>query len=248
MPLYRILEHFEAAAGRCRTPADLLALTEAAAREVGFERLAIMHGLWFRAPQSRLIRLDNYGAYADHFIERRYYIDDPVPLAGQRTGTTFTWDQLPRLIPWRKRHGEIMDDAGRHGLRGGMTVPVNVVGEPPGTCSFATANGALPSRWHQRVMTLIGFGAFREARRLWGFPRPVLSCPQLSPRKLEILRLAAMGKTDPEIAIILGLARTTIETYMRQLRQGFDVYTRTQLCIVALRFGVLAFEDAMSGF
>ena len=72
--------------------------------------------------------------------------------------------------------------------------------------------------------------------------------PVLSNRKLEILRFAAIGKTDPEIALILGLSRLTIETYMAQLRQAFDVYTRTQLCVTALRLGLIAFDDAISGF
>jgi len=248
MPLHRVIEQYDGAAVRCRTAADLLEITIAAARELGFDRVALVHGLWFRQPGPGLIKLDNYGSYGERFEERGYYRDDPVHLAGQRTNAPFAWDDLRRVIPWRDRHGEIMRDAELHGLRRGLSVPSNVLGEPPGVCSFATSASVLPSRWHRRAICLIGTTAFREARRLWGFSKTAATCPTVSPRKLEILRLAAMGKTDPEIAIILGLSASTVETYMRQLRQTFDVYSRTQLCIAAFRLGLLAFEDAMSGF
>jgi hypothetical protein len=56
---------------------QLFTLTEAAIRELGFDRLALVHGLWFRRPSPALIRLDNFGEYADLFIERRLYEDDP---------------------------------------------------------------------------------------------------------------------------------------------------------------------------
>lgn len=69
--------------------------------------------------------------------------------------------------------------------------------------------------------------------------------PSLSPRKLEILQCVAIGKSDPEIAMIYGLSRTTIETYMGQLRRAFGVGTRTQLCVTALRLGLVAFDDVI---
>ena len=40
------------------------------------------------------------------------------------------------------------------------------------------------------------------------------------------------------------VTRAIIETYIRQLRATFEVYTRTQVCVAALRFGLVAFDDA----
>jgi DNA-binding CsgD family transcriptional regulator len=246
--LARLIEDFEEECGVCATPGELFDLTEAAARDLGFDRLAMVHSLWFRCPEKRLIRLDNFGEFADLFITRKYYQYDPALLACQRINTAFTWTQMCKLIRFDRRHEVVLREAGRHGLCIGMSLPVSVVGEPPGCVSFATRNAALPSRWRCRAAALIGASAFREARRLHGYPGRAMQFPHLSPRKLEILQLAALGKTDPEISIILGLARSTIETYMTQLRQTFDVYSRTQLCVAALRFGLIAFDDAISGF
>lgn len=69
--LYRLVEEFGRRAQACAASDDLFALTEAAVREIRFQRVALVHGLWFRRPSRRLIRLDNFGEWADIFIERR---------------------------------------------------------------------------------------------------------------------------------------------------------------------------------
>lgn len=248
MPIHRIVEQFCMASARCTDVRDLFSNTEAAVRELGFDRLALVHGLWFRRPSHRLIRIDNFGDFADLFVDRHYYRDDPALFACQRINTAFAWSDMCRLIPFTPRREAIMVEADRHGLRTGLTLPVSVTGEPPGCCSFVTSRSILPSRWHCRAAALIGAEAFREARRLHGWPEQSSRLPQLSPRKLEILQLAATGKTDLEIAMILSLKRSTVETYMAQLRLAFDVYSRAQLCVCAVRFGLVAFDDAMAGF
>lgn len=246
MSLHRLVEQYSIACQMCRKAAELFTLTEAAIRELGFDRLALVHGLWFRRPSPALIRLDNFGEYADLFIERRLYEDDPALLACHRTNTAFRWTDIPGLIEIEPRHQAVFEEAHRHGLICGLTLPVGVTGEPPGCCSFATSKTELPSVWKCRAAAFIGAEAFREARRLHSLPMRKRRIPRLSPRKLEVVRLAAIGKSDREIAMILKLKSSTIETYMAQLRQAFDVYSRTQVCLTAAQLGLIGFEDAMS--
>ena len=246
--LHRIVEFYSDHCRRCRTQRDLFNLTDGAIRELGFDRWAMVQGLWFRRPSTRLIRMDTFNEFADIFIEREYYRDDPALLACQRIDKPFLWTQIRDLIPFMRRQEMILREASRHSLCVGLTVPLGVTGEPPGCFSFVTSKPELPSRWHQRAAALIAADAFHEARRLHGFPARATTGPQLSKRKLEILELAAIGKTDREIGMILGIKQSSVETYMYQMRQAFDVYSRTQLCNNALRLGMLAFEDAISGF
>jgi len=205
-------------------------------------------GYGFAAPHRRLIRIDNFGEWADIFIERGYYRDDPALLACQRTNTAFPWTDLRELIPCTGRQQLILAEAARHGLCTGFTLPVGVIGEPPGCCSFTSDTAELPSRWRCRAAALIGAEAFRAARRLHGYPLCARRTPHLTPRKLDVLQLTALGKTDFEIALILGLKPSTVETYQTQLREAFGVYSRSQLTAQALRFGLVAYEDAISGF
>jgi DNA-binding CsgD family transcriptional regulator len=245
MDLHHLIERFSASSKRCETEAELFSLAEAAARELGFEKLAIVHGLSFRWPGRRLIRMDNFGEWADLFIEQKYYLDDPVLLTCQRTNIAFPWQEMQGLIPFTKRHERVIREAARHGLRNGFTLPVGVIGEPPGCCSFVTGKARLPSRARRRAASLIGAEAFCQARRLSGYPARARYPPRLSRRKLECLRYLALGKTDGEIAIILGLSHATIRTYMTLLRRDFDVVSRAQLAVAALRFGFIGFDDAI---
>jgi len=245
MSLHRIVEFYSDHCVRCRTAGELFNLTDAAIREIGFDRWAMVHALWFRRPNKRLIRMDTFGEFADIFIERKYYRHDPALLACRRINNAFPWSHIRRLIAFGRQQQIIMREAHHHNLRMGLTMPVGVAGEPPGCMSFVTSKPQLPSRWHCRAAELIGGDAFREARRLHGFPGRARKVPDLSPRKLEILELAAQGKTDPEIAIILGIGEPTVRTHMTDLRHIFDVYCRTQLANAALQFGLVTFDDAL---
>src|SRR3546814_11837918 len=89
MSLHRLVESFSIACVKCREPTELLALSEAVVRELGFDRLALVHGLWLRRSSPNLIRLDNFREYANIFIERRHYEHDPALLDRQPTNSDF---------------------------------------------------------------------------------------------------------------------------------------------------------------
>lgn len=245
MGLHRLIETFGERARNCATPAELFALAEAAARELGFTRLALVHGLSFRCPGRNLIRMDNFGEWGELFVARRYYLDDPALLTCQRTNTAFPWSMMRDLIPFTERQERVVREARRHGLGNGYTLPIGVIGEPMGCCSFVSGRSKLPSRERCRAASLLGAEAFCQARRLHGFPARASSLPRLSRRKLECLRYLAIGKTDGDIAAILGLSQPTVRTYMTMLRRDFDVVSRAQLVAAALRFGFIGFDDAI---
>lgn len=62
---------------------------------------------------------------------------------------------------------------------------------------------------------------------------------QLSRREVECLRWAAAGKTNDEIAIILGLKRTTIRFHIRTAAQKLDAVNRDQALFKAAQLGFL---------
>src|SRR5688572_15717755 len=116
MSLHRVVDQFEALSVRCRHRAELFAQTEAAAGEIGFPKLALVHRLWFYEPGHQFIRMDNFDEWADIFIHRRYYLECPILLSCQRTNSAFGWPEVPRLLPaLGVRQQIILDEASRHG-------------------------------------------------------------------------------------------------------------------------------------
>ncbi|HEY1769160.1 MAG TPA: helix-turn-helix transcriptional regulator [Chthoniobacterales bacterium] len=61
----------------------------------------------------------------------------------------------------------------------------------------------------------------------------------LTLRETEIVKWIAEGKTNFEIAIILGISRATVKTHVEHVLQKLDVTTRTAAAVCAVREGVL---------
>ena len=236
---------FEEQASKCASPDDLRLLLEAATRELGFEYFALLHHRFVASESGRFIRIDNYpGGWAEELLTRHDIAADPVHLASLRTNAGFGWDELGELMPLSPSQRAILERSRHHGLGSGFTVPANVPGEPSGSCSFAVRRGrSLPERRLQ-CAELIGVHAFRAARRIYGLAAAG-GIPRLSRRERQCLRLVAAGKTDWEIAQILGISVETARQYVKRARAAYDVVSRAQLVACGLRDALVSFDEAI---
>jgi DNA-binding CsgD family transcriptional regulator len=71
-------------------------------------------------------------------------------------------------------------------------------------------------------------------------PRTANSACHLSPRELTVLRWMKEGKTNWEIAHILGLSERTIRFHVGSIFEKLDVTSRTQAVARALGVGLIA--------
>lgn len=55
--------------------------------------------------------------------------------------------------------------------------------------------------------------------------------PELTRRQLQIIRLAAEGKRNWEIAEALGLSIESVKTYIARIREKLGLATKTELAI-----------------
>ena len=241
----RLSDRFADAAEACGDLPQLAALLGDAVPELGFHHFALVEHSGLTTTAAGLVRLDNYPAsWTEEIVARGYAADDPVHLASRRANIGFCWRDLPGLVRLERRHRTILSRSRLHGLGGGFTVPANVPGEPGASCSFAVRNGFdLPAK-RLRCAELVGAHALRAARRL----RPAgerRRRPHLSRRELQCLRLVALGKTDWEIATILGVSPHTARQYVKSARLAYDAVSRTQLVVYGLRDCWIHFEDAI---
>jgi len=63
--------------------------------------------------------------------------------------------------------------------------------------------------------------------------------PQLSPRELEVLRLVAAGRSNPEIARSLFIGEATVKTHLLHVFEKLEVNDRTRAATRAMELGVL---------
>ena len=241
----RLTDLFEEQASRCSSLADLRLLLEEVTSELGFHYFALLHHRCVASRSDHLIRLDNYpGAWAEELLTRHDVAADPVHLASLRTNAGFGWDELGELLPLNSSQRRILERSRHHGLGPGYTVPANVPGEPSGSCSFAVERGRSLPAGRLMCAELIGVHAFRAARRIHGLGEAGAR-PRLSRRERECLRLVAAGKTDWEIAQILGISVETAHQYVKRARAAYDVVSRAQLVACGLRDALVSFDEAI---
>lgn len=222
---------------RCvETKTELQCLMEGISSELGFRHFALIHHDDLRTERPGIININNYPAvWADHFISQRLYIEDPVVHACLRTNAGFFWSELPALIRLNDRHRTILERAAKEGLSEGVTIPACVRGERMGSFSLTCPRSSLQFGRSMMLAQLIGAFAFAAARRL--VSGNVLDIPlksRLTPRQRECIILVGQGKSDWEIATILGLSRVTVKHYLDDARRIYDVPSRTQLVICAI--------------
>ena len=63
---------------------------------------------------------------------------------------------------------------------------------------------------------------------------------QLTPREIEILRPLAEGKTNKEIAALLGITVRTVETHRAKIMLKLGLRSLAELIHYALRHGIVS--------
>ena len=149
------------------------------------------------------------------------------------------------MIHLTPRDRMVLEQAGSNGIGDGFTVPAHVPGESNGSCSFATRTGHPVLEEHLPIAHLVGAFAFEAARRLWRMRAPATFVAQLTDRQRDCVVWAARGKSDWEIAQILGISHETVIQHLKQARGRYGVTKRTMLAVSALFDGTISFIDVL---
>jgi len=249
MPFF-IAEQFTNSLKNCNSNDELAYVIAGAGAEIGLPTFALVQTMVFRriersagsAAPIRLIRIENYpDGWAERFTSDRIYVDDPVFQSALRTSNSFSWDEVWHFVERRERYQRIFEEAGRLGLKQGYTTPYNVPFEPPGSCTFATSSSDPIQRWRQVAAQLISGAAIEAARRINGWTARATNSaePQLSAFDRKVLYWIAEGKTNHDIAGILGISRSRVKGHVERTLAKLNSYDRTRAAVVASRAGMV---------
>ncbi|MCC4252488.1 autoinducer binding domain-containing protein [Sphingobium naphthae] len=246
--LWRLLDQIAAA----RDENALMAALETAAHFLGFTQFALGHHVDFGRQAERAIRITNYRReWIEEVVGRSYFRVDPVHEASVRCAGAFSWTQIPSLIKLTPVQLQIMSSAKSHGLLAGVTVPAHIPGEYRGTCSFGGSEQACMKRVLPFAQVL-GTFAFEAARRMMklrtGDGGDGGGVPRLTERQTDVLIELGRGKSDAEIALNLGIAKSTAHEHVEAVRAAYGGAQRTYLIGRALFDGQLSYVDIMNSY
>lgn len=229
------------------TPHALMQAVEEITAAMGFRYFALVHHIDLLNPGSTIVRLVSYPRdWVDAFEEGRLYAADPIHRASHTTTVGFAWSKVATLITLNPRDHAVLAAARTAGLGDGFTIPAHIPGEANGSCSFAMRNGEELEEAQLPLVQLVGSFAFEAARKIARSGiAPIPPAPQLTDRQTECVALVARGKTDWEIARILGVGVETVTQHVKDARDRYGVTKRTMLAIRALFDGAISFTDIL---
>ncbi|WP_298670746.1 autoinducer binding domain-containing protein [uncultured Sphingomonas sp.] len=224
--------------------ADLVALLQSAALELGYDCFALVQHVDLSGSLENVVALCTYrGDWMERFISRGYHRFDPVVTTSHRYGAPFGWDSIPSLIPVTKRQRRMLSEARRFGIRDGLTVPLHMPGERLAACTFASADRKVATIEDKAAAHVIATFAYQEARELVQGPPRTHGPPRLTDRQIDCVALSAAGKTEWETGRILALSPATVHYHLTEAMRRYGVFNRQQLLFHALRDGLISFSE-----
>lgn len=181
---------------------------------------------------------EHWADWADHYGRSRYGEHDPAVRMLLTQSRPFAWSEA--LARFRSAGAErVMDSClDFTGSREGFVIPVR---EPDGTLLATTFSGAeldlAPDARH--AMHLAGYYFATRCREI--VERIETGAhSQLTPRQLECLRWVYAGKTDHEIAMLLGVSPRTVHNHVEAAKAVFNTPKRSTAAFEARRRGWLS--------
>lgn len=242
---------------RCERSApasELKATFQTALEQMGFRYFACCSHVNPRRPPPHAVVLHNYpGFCARTYAEQDLHERDPVFLRAESEILPFHWnapDFRATLSPSQKR---ILQEAARIGIADGYTVPLHLpwaAGALRAPCSVVPDSKLISPRAYREVQVMatylyasVGYGD--DLRAATG--AALRGGPLLSLRERQCLELAAYGKSDWDISLLLNISEHTVHKHIEAAKRRLGVSTRVQAIVWAAQRREISVGDVVNG-
>ena len=184
--------------------------------------------------------------YVETWLDKKLSLASPIGHACRLTTKPFVWytDAIwARGEALEKPQRKVLDIMAAQGAHGGITVPVHRpfgrVGSVGWTSEDADTDleGILAGVANELILIAHYFLDVVYATREEDPPATDLT--SLTEREIECLTWVALGKTDADIAVLIGRSPTTARFHIEKAMKKLNATTRTQAAAMASQLGVI---------
>lgn len=165
--------------------------------------------------------------WIDLYVSRNFVASDFVVADARRRIAPLTFREVKAARTLSRQEQYVWDAMVEWGWTDGFIVPIHGPGGYLGLVTMAGAEQPMPPALRGELH-LLAFLTHERCRALIGLAMVAESQAVLTHRELECIRWVAAGKTDAEIAVLLGVSQTTVRGYVDQVRSKLSAKTRTQ--------------------
>jgi two-component system response regulator NreC len=90
------------------------------------------------------------------------------------------------------------------------------------------------------VKTLVAGGRVLDPRLAMAPGAVAQKLPALTPRELEVLQLIVHGKSNKDIAVVLGVSVHTVAVHRARIMQALGLHNAAELVVYAIRSGLVS--------
>ena len=148
----------------------------------------------------------------------------------------FLWTELATL-PWLDGMKRTVEEAVARCGTQVLTFPANGPHIRHGYFAFVLAEGAPDRRDEWRLLQLVTHAIHLRWSEIDGATGPTSA--SLTPRERSVVQWLARGKSNAEIATILGISSSTIDTHVRRIYAKLGVHDRVNAAVIASATGLL---------
>jgi DNA-binding CsgD family transcriptional regulator len=175
----------------------------------------------------------------------RYYsrfnleeIDPLISYAMHRSGT-FPWKEVSENFALSAKQKKFMRMTARAGFYNGLFTVMRGPNNQIAGMAIATSRKAPSPSVSTDLITAYCNQFYIAFKRFHHQDSAHINPVLLTAKEREILTLAAGGKTDPEIAGILGISRHTVNTHLRNIFKKLETNNRVHAVSKALLIGLI---------
>lgn len=245
MKPFELAESFVEQHGRKIPLPELKLLFATALAELGIRYFACCQHVDPLNPRNSALVFQNYPLeWLRYYSAGGRYRSDPVFRFADERMVPFHWNDPEFRASLSPAQREFLLEAAGHGIVNGYTVPIRPPGAQTASCSVipGSANNIAPATGQAVfVMASFMFDAMLRAKSECSGVRSIV----LSERERQCLELAAQGKDDWTIGLLLRISERTAHNHIERAKRRLGVCTRVQVIVHALSEGQISFGDVI---
>ena len=173
----------------------------------------------------------------DFYADSGYVSQDPLLDEIKRLSVPFTWSALLRDKFLSRAGREMLGRMAEEGWTEGLAVPFRRSETRFGLVSIVGSRVTLPAD-EKDALSLMALCLHEQARRLGPTLGVALALSALSLRELDCLRLVARGQSDKQIAVALGIAKSTAHEHVEAAKRKLNVSNRGEAAAIGVSLGL----------
>jgi LuxR family transcriptional regulator, quorum-sensing system regulator BjaR1 len=207
------------------------------AKGYGFETLYIAQLVNpANVPDDRVLHITNW---PEELLRRRAArsdaLNDPVVRCGLRSRRPFTWSAARKSASQMGQ--KTLDEVSDFAMNDGLMFPMHAIGSVPGGVSLGAQHLDVGPRQISELEIVAQHTYFKLEDLLGPFPYQVTI--DLSRRELQVIQIAAAGKTNWEISRILGVSEETVKATISRASRKLNATNRAHAVATAIAHSLI---------